>query len=233
MAEPLQAVAFDATGTLLYPDPPMGAVYARIGADYGSRLDAGMIEANFADAWQRMRRRRRADPRHLASSEALERAMWRRLVSESLSDMPEAHLDACLARLWAWFAEPTSWRLYDDVEPALRRLRTAGYRLAVVSNFDSRLYGLCEGLGLGAHLQCIVTSAEAGWQKPAAAIFHTAAARLGCSERDVLMVGDSYTADVLGARAAGMSAVWLRRHAPADLPAPTVRSLQELAARLT
>jgi len=40
MPERCEAIAFDAAGTLLYPDPPMGEVYAQVGAEFGSRLTA-------------------------------------------------------------------------------------------------------------------------------------------------------------------------------------------------
>ena len=38
--------------------------------------------------------------------------------------------------LLAHFADPASWRCYDDVGPALARLTSAGYQLAIASNFD-------------------------------------------------------------------------------------------------
>ena len=44
--------------------------------------------------------------------------------------------------------DPALWRVYDDVPAMLKRWSVAGIRLAVVSNFDSRLPGLLEALGL-------------------------------------------------------------------------------------
>ena len=65
----------------------------------------------------------------------------------------------------------------------------------------------------------LVISEEAGVRKPDPAIFHLALARCGASADDAVMIGDSWGSDVLGARAAGVRAVWLNR-AGRNCPAP-------------
>jgi len=63
--------------------------------------------------------------------------------------------------------------------------------------------------GLAVHLSIIVASSEYGVRKPSALLFELAAARIGVSPADVWFVGDRLDMDVAGARAAGMTAVWL------------------------
>jgi HAD superfamily hydrolase (TIGR01549 family) len=60
-------------------------------------------------------------------------------------------------------------------------------------------------------IDALVVSEEAGIAKPDPAIFHLALQRLGCSADEAVMVGDSWAADVEGARAAGIRVIWFNR----------------------
>ena len=56
-------------------------------------------------------------------------------------------------------------------------------------------------------------SEEAGVSKPDPRIFRIALERLGCAAGEAVMVGDSWSADIVGARAAGIRAIWFNpRH---------------------
>jgi len=57
----------------------------------------------------------------------------------------------------------------------------------------------------------LVISEEAGLRKPDPAIFRLALGRCGASSAEAVMLGDSWGSDVLGARSAGVRAVWLNR----------------------
>ena len=134
--------------------------------------------------------------------------------------------------LWDHFARGDAWRIYDDVLPTFAALRARGRRLGLISNWDARLDGILDELGLAGRLDCAVISHAAGAQKPDAAIFRRAAELCGLAPGRALHVGDSYEEDVLGARAAGMQALWLRRGGPAappdDAGVRTIASLSEL-----
>lgn len=68
-------------------------------------------------------------------------------------------------------------------------------------------------LELGALVDVLVISEEAGVAKPDPEIFQIALARANCAAREAVMVGDSWATDVLGARAAGVRPVWFNRTA--------------------
>jgi putative hydrolase of the HAD superfamily len=72
---------------------------------------------------------------------------------------------------------------------------------------------------LAAHVDELVVSEHAGVMKPDPAIFHVALERLGASAPEAVMIGDSWAADVVGARRAGIRAVWFN---PAACPRPEV-----------
>lgn len=82
------------------------------------------------------------------------------------------------------------------------------YRLGLVSNHVTLpQLGKIRQLGFQRYFSVIVTSEEAGVEKPAAAIFKLAMGRLNAATARAVMVGDSDTADIGGARAAGLMAV--------------------------
>jgi FMN hydrolase / 5-amino-6-(5-phospho-D-ribitylamino)uracil phosphatase len=116
--------------------------------------------------------------------------------------------------------------LYDDVRPSLTRLRAA-YRLYAVSNGNADL----QRCGIGDLFDGHVTAISAGAAKPDARIFAALAEMAGVSPEKVLHVGDDPLADVVGARQAGMQAVWLNRDSrtwPVTLAPPT-RTISTLA----
>ena len=104
----------------------------------------------------------------------------------------------------------------DDAAPALAALRGAGFRLAIVSNWDCSLHSVLGELGLAAAVDTTVVSAEVGSPKPAPAIFEEALRRLRCNSSEAIFVGDSRETDVLGARGAGIRALLLERGQPSS-----------------
>ena len=80
--------------------------------------------------------------------------------------------------------------------------------VAVLSNSEGRLAELVEELGWSAHFLAIADSGRLGVEKPGRAIVAWTAERLGAPLAAVVHVGDSLAADVEGALAAGMRAVW-------------------------
>jgi len=87
----------------------------------------------------------------------------------------------------------------------------ARYPLALVSNFDHgpTAHALLERFQLKDYFKTVVVSADVGFLKPAVEIFATACKRLAVGPARCLHVGDSKEADVEGATAAGMAAVWV------------------------
>ena len=123
--------------------------------------------------------------------------------------------------------EIASLRLYPEVPAVLRTLRARGYGLGVCSNLASPyvfpVVHLLDGM-----IDAAVWSCEVGAMKPDPAIYTIAEQRLGLGPVAILMVGDSYQADVEGPRMAGMQALHLdRRNGGGDLG-----SLEELLDRL-
>jgi putative hydrolase of the HAD superfamily len=101
------------------------------------------------------------------------------------------------------------WALFDDTRPALEGLKGDGWRHVILSNHVPELAAIVAALGLDDLVDAIVNSALTGYEKPHPEAF--AAARRAAGEpRELWMVGDNPTADVAGAKAAGIPALLAR-----------------------
>jgi putative hydrolase of the HAD superfamily len=65
--------------------------------------------------------------------------------------------------------------------------------------------------GLAPYVDLLVVSEEAGCTKPDPAIFEYALRKAGCRAEEVVMIGDSWSADIMGAQRAGIRAIWFNR----------------------
>jgi putative hydrolase of the HAD superfamily len=144
----------------------------------------------------------------------------------------DAELDETFAGYVTHYED--AWRAFDDAYDALAWLGAAGRATAVLTN-GSRGQQLrkLERTGLAALAGPVFTVDDLGVAKPHAAAFEKSCARWGYAPGEVLSVGDDHALDVLGARAAGLSAVHLDRHGrgPAG-EAHRLTSLRELGAYL-
>ena len=124
-----------------------------------------------------------------------------------------SHFEELQPALATSFKKNKHWQLIDGVPEVLSVLKQRGIPLAIVANWDRELPALTERLEIRAFFSSIVSSQEAGVEKPDSAIFARAVQELGLSvERDtILYVGNEYKADVHGARAAGLVPVLIDR----------------------
>jgi FMN phosphatase YigB (HAD superfamily) len=79
----------------------------------------------------------------------------------------------------------------------------------VISNSNGSIRSILSSLGLVEHLDFVLDSHEVGVEKPDPKIFQLALSRAGVAPTEAAYVGDLYSIDVRGARAAGMRAVLL------------------------
>ena len=104
-------------------------------------------------------------------------------------------------------------KLYDDVVPTLEHLRDAGFQLAIVSNWDTPLDPLTERLGIAEYFDVITASHDSRVrsEKPDPHIFNYTLAAVGVSAEETVHVGDTYAADIVGAKNAGIRPILLDR----------------------
>jgi len=215
----IRAVTFDVGSTLIEPWPSVGHVYAEVAGAHGHRnLCAEELERRFQMAF------------HARDGLVNTEAEWRLIVDETFAGLlPRPPSESFFPELYERFAQAGAWRVFEDVSPTLAALRQRGLKLGVISNWDERLRPLLGSLELADRFDGIVVSWEVGANKPEPAIFEAAVEQLGVPAHSLLHVGDSFERDVLGARAAGLQAVQIARHAEA-VRDRRIRSLLDLRA---
>ncbi len=185
---------------LLKLSEPLEDVYMRAAHAHGVRgLTRESVKANWRAAWAAPR------PANTLRYDGDASSFWRKVVAAATGCADEA----LFAELFAHYARGNAWTVASNAHDALARLRDAGVRLAVCSNFDIRLRPLLHDLALAPLFDSLVISAEVGAEKPDARIFRAAAAALDTPIERCLHVGDDAEADIAGALAAGCADAWL------------------------
>ncbi len=224
--QPIEWVFFDAGGTLLFLDHERVLELLDVRVDGASgRLEAGWYRAMLAFD-ERMLRGEKEDKN-------LWLWFWREICRGAGL---EPICEEMAKRLWEENVRRNLWsRTTQEALQVTERLgpAAAGYRLGVVSNSDGSVAETLVAAGLGGRFEVIVDSGVVGVEKPDPKIFRLALERAGTSPERVAFVGDSYTADYLGASAAGWRSVLLDPFGlHVDRQARRVRSLTEFAANL-
>jgi len=124
--------------------------------------------------------------------------------------------------------------LFDDVLPTIKTLKGKNLTLGLLTNLDSDMKPVCRELGLEPYIDLIVTSGEAGADKPQPQIFRMALERAGVEASETVHVGDQYKLDVVGAMGVGINPILIDRyglyHEVTDCP--RIHNLAELSGYL-
>lgn len=212
----IKAVFFDAAGTLFEPVRNVGESYAAFAARHGIEVTPAELSRRFRICFEDAPRL--AFPGAVQGELAgLERGWWKALVGRVFEPRGKFEdFETFFDELFAYFANPGAWRLYPDVIETLTALRGRGVRMSVISNFDSRLVTILEGLNTMPFFDEIFVSSRIGYAKPDARIFQAALRHHGLAPDQAIHVGDSETNDLKGATHAGLRGLLIHR---SDTPA--------------
>ena len=109
---------------------------------------------------------------------------------------------------WSYMLEHMELR--EGAEELLEYCSRNGMKIGICTDLTAQIQlRKVQKLGLEKWLDCLVTSEEAGKEKPAPVMFQLCLDKMKLDSREVLFVGDSYERDVEGARKSGMNVVWL------------------------
>uniref|UniRef100_A0A803MJA1 Haloacid dehalogenase-like hydrolase domain-containing protein 3 n=1 Tax=Chenopodium quinoa TaxID=63459 RepID=A0A803MJA1_CHEQI len=194
-----KALFVDAVGTLLVPAQPTAQIYRQMGEKYGVKYSEDEILNRYRWAygqpWGRSRLRYVDDGR----------PFWQYIVSSSTGCSNAQYFE----ELYNYFMTEKAWQLCDpNAGKVFQALRNAGVKVAVVSNFDTRLRPLLRALDCEHWFDAMAVSAEVAAEKPNPTIFLKACDLLGVNPEDAVHVGDDRRNDIWGARDAGCDA-WL------------------------
>lgn len=200
----IEAVTFDAAGTLFFPNPSVGAIYQEVLAVHEIVLDPASLEEAFHAALKGVEK-----DASIADSEERERAYWKTVVADSvrcLAPLP-GNFNTIFEALWQEFAKGSRWTLNKDAKDIFDDLDKQGIPFALLTNWDRRVRSVLSDHHLQSRFSHVFISSEIGFEKPDLGIFDFAAKSLGVDPNRILHVGDHHEQDVLGARDAGWQAV--------------------------
>ncbi|APU96768.1 haloacid dehalogenase [Sphingobacterium sp. B29] len=118
-------------------------------------------------------------------------------------------LDRSLAHKIAFDGYSLAKNTVEQVKPLLNTLH-AKYPIVMVSNFYGNLKSVLDDFGILPYFQSVVESAVVGVRKPDSAIYALGVTKIGLPAQEVLVVGDSYSKDMVPAKAVGCQTLWLK-----------------------
>lgn len=161
---------------------------------------------------------------------------WRRYDRSIMDRLGVSHLREELeAGVQRVFGDSSLIQPYPEVSTVVGELKARSLHLGIISNWHDGLVEVLRAHQLERSFDSVTYSQEVGTAKPDPRVFQRALQRASCGPGDAAHVGDSWEADYLGAKRAGLRAIWLnRRHAKAPGPCeqmPDLRPLPELLSR--
>jgi putative hydrolase of the HAD superfamily len=199
----IRAILFDAAGTLIYLPRGVGWHYREIARRHGLEMEEKRLATAFGEAFKGAAPRVSNGVSRPDDDKLWWRAVVRRVLAGCGPEPEEALFDRMFEELYAHFAQPGVWALYPEVERVLNALH-GRYRLAVVSNFDRRLYPVLEDLGVRRYFEAVVISSELGADKPDGRVFAAALSKLCVVPGEAVHVGDDPEQDWRAAENAGL-----------------------------
>ncbi len=230
---------FDSYGTLLEMDDFYGRLQANF-ARFGAQFPPDVIK-----------RAAHAEMRHYMKGARLANTLesWNQLRRDCALTLETAireqghKIELSAETVMQILSDSVVYKPFPGVKATLAKLKARGLRLGVLSNWDFKLQNALEDAELAPFFDFALSSAQAGTEKPAREFFERGFAlarrfKPDLKPKECFYIGDHYEKDVLGARRAGLSPLWLVRN-ERDLPSgeihqvesddvPKLRSLRDL-----
>ena len=156
-----------------------------------------------------------------ASSESL-------LLSLSDSEIHQIAVDM------AHYINAKTLDLLQENKQVLEHLKQAGYPMVLVSNFYGNINQVLKDAGIDGYFKEVIESAVVGVRKPNPAIFALGVCALDLPASQVLVVGDTYSKDIMPAHKLGCHTLWFKglqweeKQVDESIPDGIIRKLSEM-----
>jgi len=199
----LKAVLLDAEGTFIHIHPSVGDVYAYVLSQYGLQCSPDKINKAFFTIWNRAKTKRKKE-----ISRDTNYLFWKEIFLETIAGSvelqdPETIFKDCYQE----FSKKRWWKLAEGIVETLKKWKSDGLLIGIVSNWDERLFDLLDEFDIKEYFDTVTISTEVGLEKPDPKIVELACSNLGVAPSQAVMIGDSLELDHPAALAAGCSSI--------------------------
>lgn len=196
------AVIFDLDNTLYAYDPLDIEAGERV-RDYACR-EIGITTEQYDEAYLFGRNETKRQLHDVGASH--NRMLYFQKTLEYLGVNPMPYSLRMYETYWGTFLE--KMKLYDGAREFIDRLHEQGIKMMICTDLTAHIqHRKLEALGLAPDICCLVTSEEAGREKPSPEIFALCLKKLALPPDEVCCIGDSFVKDIEGAKSAGMQAI--------------------------
>lgn len=211
----IRTIFFDVGFTLIHPNPSDLEICLRVCARLGLHIHRDGLKNRLLEAQDFYLRYVRTN-RHVWANEVAINELWTtyymNVLRPFLEEQDEERLLKLAKTITREYDSHASWQIYPDVLPTLKALRASQkYTLGAISDWGTSLGPILQNLRLNDYFDCLLISATLGHAKPTPALYEAALERANSVADYTLHIGDSYTLDVLGARAVGITPLLLDR----------------------
>ncbi len=211
MTEEIDAVVFDAGGTLFDMNPPREETFAEVLGEDGFEIDVSELRSS-------MKRTEREMDREFAMIQGSDdRDFWLKYDKHVLTDIGyKGDFDSISCKISEAFGRRVpdldSWKNFPETVDVLEALRHRTLKLGVISNASDLVNRVLDHLDLSKYFDFIVVSQIVGISKPSPGIFRIASQEAGMAPNRILYVGDRPATDIEGAVRAGLNAILVDRY---------------------
>jgi putative hydrolase of the HAD superfamily len=221
----VKAVSFDCGGTLYCEVEQDYVVFHKILNSLRYEFEVAEVKRALGDArvWWNGEKAK--------TGEVWTEVSWAKLLQKMASNLAIPDSPWIVGQLCEHWLLEADFRAYNDAVPTLNELKSAGFKLIVISNVSSskNLKTYLKKAGIPNHFEAIIASGDIGYEKPNPEIFRKDSKFLSIPASQILHVGDKYEEDYIGAYNAGLKASLLdRKGLYMDKQCPKITTLTEL-----
>lgn len=204
----IKAITFDFTHTLALLHSSYGKIFAYALNQIGMTADPADLNYRYHEAVKAYNCTFEVaymmEQVHTPIYREMVHAIFRNVCSDTV-------LPKVLESIWITLGEKTFWKIKPYVQETLQLLKAQGYKLYIVSNWDSRLRKLIPELGWADLFDGMHLGGELDSDKSQITFFHTIQASLQLHTSQIVHIGSNFLEDYINPKKAGWQAIWLRK----------------------
>ncbi|RME92383.1 MAG: HAD family hydrolase [Candidatus Hydrogenedentota bacterium] len=222
-------ISLDAMGTFLHLKQPLADLYNQhILSLGGNPLSTEQVKEIWRKSYESM-------PKEVVhkKQDRYRSGFWKILTKNLSKEANITKPDLLYNKLMKYFIEPEIYSVEKSFDSFIQKAQQKQVPVIVLSNWDKRLPIVLKRLNVLGFFSLVITSEEAGFEKPSPAIFAYAEKKLKekkivFSSNTIIHVGDRIIDDCEGALAAGWKAILFQSKNLKQAKCPMIDSLEQL-----